>query len=533
MAENKNFPEKDMGTPFENEEYRKISFDDTADGLGAFSDNMIERVDSDGNPLNRDSAAGVPEADDPQSESVSENIRADSSGETESARDAAGSGEPTPHRSGSRKHSSKKSSQSGRKSAPQEGFAAKLKEKASKTAAAASDMYKKHRDEKEKRQKERAAAAAMAAAAAPDETEIVEREERARSSGGRIITRRREKRTGCLGGVLYFLFIACIGIVLGSLGWMYASDMLGMTTEEGETIQVTVPEDFTIDSITDMLYDNGVVSYKFLFKFYANLSSADEKIKPGKYEINTAGDYRAIVNSMRGEDGERVVVEVMIPEGNSMFQIFETLAEENVCTEDELWRAATEYDFNYDFLDREDVGNPYRLEGYLFPDTYKFYVGDTPENVISKFLDNFAVRWQAAYTERANELGWTMDEVLIIASIIEREAGRLDEMGNVSSVIYNRLNSGMRLQMESTLHYVSLMTGEPMSSETDSPYNTYMYDGLPEGAIANPGIDSIYAALYPESTNYYYFALGADNFTHFFTNYDAFLAFVNSDEYGG
>ena len=162
MAENKNFPEKDMGTPFENEEYRKISFDDTADGLGAFSDNMIERVDSDGNPLNRDSAAGVPEADDPQSESVSENIRADSSGETESARDAAGSGEPTPHRSGSRKHSSKKSSQSGRKSAPQEGFAAKLKEKASKTAAAASDMYKKHRDEKEKRQKERAAAAAMA-----------------------------------------------------------------------------------------------------------------------------------------------------------------------------------------------------------------------------------------------------------------------------------------------------------------------------------------------------------------------------------
>ena len=134
---------------------------------------------------------------------------------------------------------------------------------------------------------------------------------------------------------------------------------------------------------------------------------------------------------------------------------------------------------------------------------------------------------------RANELGMTMDDILIIASIIEREAGRLDEMGYVSSVIHNRLNAGMRLQMDSTLNYIAEMTGEEFSLESDNPYNTYMYDGLPEGAIANPGLDSIYAALHPESTNYYYFALGADGFTHFFTNYDAFLAFTNSDEYGG
>ncbi len=488
-----------------------------------FGSSFVERVDADGNTIGGQSSPQLGEQQPIQPDLTSEEkvqhiARTEKTGRTA--------------RTAGHKKTARDSKAGNNKSSFAAAFSG-LKNKAvgfvnaqAKSMKQKSDERKAARDEESRKEH-----AAHRIEEAEEQVEKAETGKKRRND--RVIRRRREKSFGCLGGILYFLFIACISVVLGSLGWMYASDMLGMSSDDGTTVQIVVPDDFTIDSVTDTLYDNGVISYKFLFKFYASLSSADEKIEPGTYEINTASDYRAVVNNMRGESGTRATVKVTIPEGYTMKQIFERLAENEVCTEEELWRAATEFDFNYDFLDREDLGNPYRLEGYLFPDTYEFYIGETPENTISKFIDNFAAKWQSEYTARANELGMTMDDILIIASIIEREAGRLDEMGYVSSVIHNRLNAGMTLGMESTLNYIAEMTGEEMSSEVDSPYNTYMYTGLPEGAIANPGLDSIYAALHPESTNYYYFALGADGFTHFFTNYDAFLAFTNSDEYGG
>lgn len=353
----------------------------------------------------------------------------------------------------------------------------------------------------------------------------------------RPLRHRREKRTGCLGGVLYAVFIICICLLLASLLWLAATDVLGLGNED-EKVQVTVPEDFTIDGIADMLYEKGLIKYKFLFKMYADFSHVEEKkrIAPGTYELNKNYDYRALVGGMSAQSGKKVEVTVTIPEGYTMKQIFHLFEANKICTEKELWETAKNYDFEYDFLDKETLGEKYRLEGYLFPDTYTFYVGDKPTRAITKMLNNFKAKFKPEYVERAKELGYSVREIVIIASLIEKEAGNDDERDLIASVIYNRLKSKKypRLEIDATIYYAIAETGGEFSTDLDSPFNTYKTEGLPPGPIANPGVASIRAALYPETTKYYFYALNKDKKSHsFFKDYESHSAFVRSDEYGG
>jgi UPF0755 protein len=352
----------------------------------------------------------------------------------------------------------------------------------------------------------------------------------------RPVRPRREKRTGCLGGILYAVFIICVCLLLASLAWLAATDVLGFGNED-ELVQVTVPEDFSIDTIADILYEKGLIKYKFLFKLYADFSDAieDKKITPGTFELNKNYDYRALIHGMNIRGGKRVETDVAIPEGFTLRQIIELLAANSVCTEEELWDAVANYDFEYDFLDSSTLGDDHRLEGFLFPDTYTFWVGDSPTRVIIKMLDNFKAKFKTDYIARAAELGYSVRDIVTIAAMIEKEAGADSDRDLIASVIYNRLNSKSlkKLQIDATIYYVVAETGQEFSLEIDSPYNTYMVEGLPAGPIANPGIASIRAALYPQSTKYYYYALNKDHTHNFFKDFDSQQAFVHSDEYGG
>jgi UPF0755 protein len=350
----------------------------------------------------------------------------------------------------------------------------------------------------------------------------------------RMIKPRREKRTGCLGGILYAIFVICICLLLASLLWLAATDVLGLGKPD-ENVQVTVPEEFTIDSVTDMLHQDGLIKYKFLFKLYADFSDASEKINPGTYELNRNYDYRALVYGMSTHGGKRVEVSVTIPEGFTIKQIINLLDVNGICSTEELWDTVTKYDFNYDFLDKSTLGDKYRLEGYLFPDTYKFYVGDSPVDAINKMLKNFKSKFKAEYITRAQELGYSIRDIVNIAAMIEKEAGPEEERSTIASVIYNRLNSKnlQYLQIDATIFYAIADTGEAFSTDIDSPYNTYQVKGLPAGPIANPGIASIKAALYPKTTDYYYYALNKDHAHNFFKDFDSFTAFISSDAYGG
>jgi len=344
----------------------------------------------------------------------------------------------------------------------------------------------------------------------------------------------RERRSGCLGGLLYATFIICVSLLIASLGWLAATDVLGFGNEN-EVVQVTIPKEYSISQVADILKDAGLIKYKSLFQLYARFSDADKKIVGGTYALNKNYDYRALVNGMTLRGGKRVEVEVTIPEGYTLKQIFQLLEANRVATEAELWAAAADYDFNYDFLDEATLGDKYRLEGFLFPDTYRFYMGDTPSRVINKMLSNFDSKFTEELKQRADELGFTVKEVVTIASLIEKEAGNDQERPTISSVIHNRLKSRdlKYLQVDATLYYAASRTGGEVSTSIESPYNTYLNPGLPPGPISNPGLSSIKAALYPEKTNYYYYALNKQGTHNFFKDYNSHAAFVQSDQYGG
>ena len=198
-------------------------------------------------------------------------------------------------------------------------------------------------------------------------------------------------------------------------------------------------------------------------------------------------------------------------------------------------KAAADFSYNYSFLNEEDKGDASRLEGYLFPDTYTFYVYMEPSSAIGKFLDNYNLKVTDDMKQQAADMGYTMDQIITIASMIEKEAANDEERAAIASVIYNRLAAGMPLQIDATVQYAK-GNDEALTEadfQIDSPYNTYKNTGLPAGPICNPGLASIKAALNPDSTNYYYYALDTATKTHkFFSDYASHEAFVATQNYG-
>ena len=370
-------------------------------------------------------------------------------------------------------------------------------------------------------------------------------------------TQQRAGRSGCLGGLIYFAFVVSVSIILACVGWMAASDVLALN-KEPVTATITLDkaefEDITI-SYTDsegnakertghqvsvgyvakQLKDAGIIKYKGLFQLYCSVSHAKTKIDPGTYELSTNYDYRALVKKMQVGSGAMVTTKVTIPEGYSMEQIFRKLEQENVCSYDDLMDAAANYSYNYSFLDQSKQGDAKRLEGFLFPDTYEFYQGMQASSAINKFLENFHNRITAEMLEKADERGMSMQEVVTVASMIEKEAANDDERAMIAAVIYNRIAAGMPLQIDSTIMYVlpehkDVLTVE--DTKIDSPYNTYQNKGLPPTPIANPGLASIKATLSPASTKALYYALDSESGTHkFFTSYGEFQAFVAKQSY--
>ncbi len=375
----------------------------------------------------------------------------------------------------------------------------------------------------------------------------------------RPVRQSHEYKSGCLGGIMYFVFILCVSVILACLAWMAASDMLALNKDDF-TAKVTLPMSIftseTVDTfdekgnktgtervtkadigyVADTLKDAGLIQYKWLFESFCRFSHADEKVRPGEYELQSSFDYRALVQNMRPGSSAALTIDVTFPEGFNMRQIFMRLEEKGVSSFDDLMEAAAEYKFNYSFLENKETGDASRLEGYLFPDTYQFYVGMQASSAINKFLENFHYVLSADMLQMAENRGLSIDEVVTVASMIEREAANDSERARIASVIYNRLAANMPLGLESTILYAhpeheGAPTAEMIAE--DSPYNTLNHTGLPPTPICNPGRASIMAALSPETTNYYYFTLDTDTGMHrFFTNYAEFEAFVATQNYG-
>ena len=346
--------------------------------------------------------------------------------------------------------------------------------------------------------------------------------------------RRRNKRSPLSNSMLYIVMVCAVSIVLAAVGWSLANDMLALNKDK-VTATIVVDDENDFGSVVDQLKDNDIIKYKGLFRLFSALSGGSDKIAQGSYLVDTDMDYRAILNSLGSGSSSRVEVSVTIQEGLTVRQIFELLEKEGVSTVEKLNDMAANHDYAFSFLEDIPLGDPHRLEGYLFPDTYNFYMGEDPKYVINKMLVNFDSKVDDSMRQKIADKGYTIQELLTVASMIEKETDGTDRT-TIASVIYNRLNNpgagtAGYLQVDATIQYV-LPEGEIVSEEdyqtVNSPYNTYLNKGLPPGPIANPGLESIMAALNPESTNYYYYALGDDGVHHFFTSYSEHQAFLNS-----
>jgi|GEM_PF-34136 len=344
--------------------------------------------------------------------------------------------------------------------------------------------------------------------------------------------KRRRRRSGALGAPLYVIFVLSVSLVLAFLSWRGICDVFALD-KEYTTAVVTVEKDESMGEIASMLKDEGIIRHRWLFRLYASVSGARDKITAGAYELNTDMDYHAIVTSMGEKSSTRQTIMVTIPEGYTMEQIFRLLDSKGVCDYDNLMETAAEHDYNFSFLKDLPLGDATRLEGYLFPDTYEFYLGEQALYAINRMLVNFDAKVTDDMREKAVDIAGSVHNLVIIASMIEKETDGEDQQ-NIASVIYNRLNNPTSetagfLQIDATLYYVTgrLVTQEDYET-VDSPYNTYLYKGLPAGPISNPGMASIYAALNPASTKYYYYALDKEGTHHFFKTYAEHSAFVAS-----
>lgn len=360
-----------------------------------------------------------------------------------------------------------------------------------------------------------------------------------RPSGGSGKKKAKKKRTNpFLALLLWVVVVIASSVILAGVGWMLANDLCAFTGAD-QDVEVVVPAEwFTTTTVTDedgnteevslcdigqvadALQDAGLIQYKWLFRLFAWVYDADEKIDQGAYVLNTNMDYMALVRGMRSTGSSAVTVEVSIPEGYNTQQIFQLLSENGVAPVEELEEAAANYEFvDYAFLDSDLLGDVRRVEGYLYPDTYQFYVGRSAVAALDSMLSNFNSRVYSngeltPLFEEAAARGYDFSDIITIASLIEEETDGTDR-DKIASVIYNRLErpgeTGGLLQIDAALVYAA---GRAITQEDyttlDSPYNLYQHTGLPPTAISNPGMSSITAALQPAETDYYYYVLGAD-----------------------
>lgn len=304
------------------------------------------------------------------------------------------------------------------------------------------------------------------------------------------------------------LVVTVIGIIFLFSLFSYGADFFGGSLKTNSTV-ITIPQGAGASSVADILKQSGAIRHTNLFKMTSKLKNADTKYVAGDFEIKLGMGYNKLIEvltrpSINGNQN------ITIYEGMTVKQIAKLLDENSIADEKEFLKTCQTADFDYDFLPEKT--RPNRLEGYLFPDTYNFFKDTEPRVIIDTMLKRFAEKFGEKYRQRAAKTDRTIDEIIIMASLIEAEAQKDEDRPTVAGVFYNRLKSAKSyerfLQSCASVVYI-LGEKKPILSlediSIDSPYNTYKYPGLPIGPVCCPGEQAIKAALWPDDTDYMYF----------------------------
>jgi UPF0755 protein len=276
-------------------------------------------------------------------------------------------------------------------------------------------------------------------------------------------------------------------------------------------VRVTIPPGASFRAISDSLARSGVVRSARLFRVYASIRHGDREVKAGTYLLHRGAGWNTVLDALRA--GKGIVHVVTIPEGFSLFQIEPLVASKLAVPQDSVDAAVRDTALLHEL----DLPTP-TVEGYLFPDTYTFPEGTTARTAVDAMVRRFEQVWKPEWTARLDTLHMSRNDVMALASIVEKEARLPQERPVIAAVYTNRLKSGMLLQADPTVQYA---LGKHVARvyykdlEVDSPYNTYKHKGLPPGPIASPGKPSIEAALYPANVPFEYFVAFPDGHHEF------------------
>jgi UPF0755 protein len=300
------------------------------------------------------------------------------------------------------------------------------------------------------------------------------------------------------------IIVILFSVILGSV-YLYFENLATVNSSENYII---IKENSTLEQVAKQLQEKQILKSENTLIYYAKVKGIKGSIKGGNFIIKPKTKLKDLI--IRIKAGKSEFASITIPEGYTLYQIASRLEKNNlVKKEDVLKEKLNVLKDNTLILSKEDVY--YDLEGYLFPDTYYIPSAATKDEIINRMVDRFKSVFSDKYKVRAKELELDVNEVITIASLIEREAASDSERNRIAGVIYNRLKKGMLLQVDAAVIYANTKGEKNIGKvyyntlKIKSKYNTYLYKGLPPGPIASPGKASIEATLYPEKNDYLYY----------------------------
>jgi UPF0755 protein len=353
-----------------------------------------------------------------------------------------------------------------------------------------------------------------------DREELDARLDALQQSGSRRVPRKRHSNawTAVLG-------ILLVLSVLGAIFVIYSAATGGENEPApGESARVQVVKGDTLSDVAAKLEEAGIIESALVFELQARYEGYGTELKTGHYTFQSGQDSGKILHKLTVGQAAPTIT-VTIPEGLTIEETAGTVAADSSVPAPAFEEAARRTDYGYAFLDNPDVKT---TEGYLFPAKYDFEKGVTARQIVDRLLEQYLLETQDLdFAEAKKRLDLTENQVVTVASLIEKEAANPEEKPLIASVIYNRMRKETPLQIDATIQYALKRPKANLSLadlKVDSPYNTYENKGLPPGPICSPGMGSLLAALQPANTNYLYYVLEANGEKHFFTkSYDDFL----------
>ena len=308
-------------------------------------------------------------------------------------------------------------------------------------------------------------------------------------------------------GIVILLFV-----VIGS--YVY-SQFQPVKSTAAEKQKVEIPQGSTPTKIASILKEKQLIKQDWAFKLYLQYKGNASKLQAGTYELSPNMEISQIVNAMVAGDVVYDVVKFTIPEGYNVPQIADKLSKQGIINKEKFLKLAKEGDFKFDFLKEvpKDNAVQFRLEGYLFPDTYVVKKGASEKEIIEKMLSQFQKEWKPEWTNQLKEKKISLHQIVTLGSIIEREVVADQERPIVAGVFYNRLHNDWKLQSCATVQFVLGKQKDTLTFDDlaiKNPYNTYINDGLPPGPIGSPGRESLKAAVFPAKHDYFFFVTKKD-----------------------